>query len=343
MDTVAHDVKAGDMTEAKTEEEVWVEPMLRVDPGRFVLTTKRRKNIWDMYKAAEASFWTADEIDLAHDITDWNSLTKEEQHFLKIVLAFFAASDGIVNENLVTNFASEIQWTEARFFYGFQIAIENIHSEVYSKLLQTYVPDEVELDNLFRGIETIPAIKSKAEWAIKWFDAKRSSFAERLFAFAVVEGVFFSSSFCSIFFFKKRGLMPGLTFSNELISRDEGSHCDFACMLYRELKRPLSQERVYEIMADAVQCEKKFVNEALPISLIGMNADLMGQYVEYCADLILKKMGYKPMYDAEQPFDWITLISLEGKTNFFEKRVAEYAKMGAGDATDNAFSLVADY
>ena len=285
-----------------------------------------------MYKKAEASFWTAEELDLAHDHKDWEGMTDNERHFVSHILAFFAASDGIVNENLAQNFSNEIQIPEARCFYGFQIAIENIHSEVYSLLIDTYVRDTVQKDHLLRAIETVPCVNKKANWALKWCNPEHASFAERIVAFAAVEGIFFSGSFCAIFWLKKRGIMPGLTFSNELISRDEGLHCDFACLLYSKLQNPLPVARVTEIITHAVVMEKEFVRDALPVELIGMNSTSMCQYIEFCADRLLVALGCEKAYGATCPFDWMDLISLQGKTNFFEKRVGEYSKMGVGDA-----------
>ncbi len=322
------------------------EPMLMENPNRFTLFPIEHPNIWKAYKTAEAAFWTAEEVDLANDGKDWLTLNEDEKHFIKHVLAFFAASDGIVNENLVERFSQEVQLTEARCFYGFQIAIENIHSEVYSLLIDTYVTDKQEKMHLFRAIETVPAVKHKAEWALKWIS--NGTFAERLVAFAVVEGLFFSGSFCAIFWLKKRGLMPGLTFSNELISRDEGMHCEFACLLYGMLQHKLSQERVYEIVTDAVEIEKNFVGEALPVSLIGMNCHLMCSYIEYVADYWLIRLGYPKLYSTENPFEWMALISLQGKTNFFEKRVGEYQKAGVlnsltADSRTSSFCLDEDF
>ena len=266
---------------------------------------------------AEASFWTAEEIDLAADLVDWSEkLNDDERYFIKHILAFFAASDGIVNENLIERFASEVQYPEARFFYGFQIMIENIHSEMYSLLIDSYVKDPVEKDKLFNAIETVPCVKNKAEWALRWITESRR-FAERLVAFAVVEGIFFSGSFCAIFWLKKRGLMPGLTFSNELISRDEGMHCDFACLLYNQLEHQLSDDELYTIVGDAVTHEKEFVCEALDVALIGMNAELMSQYIEFCADRLLVALGAPKLYGTKNPFDWMELISLQGKTCAF--------------------------
>jgi len=296
-----------------------------------------------MYKKEEASFWTAEEIDLNPDLQDWeNKLNEDEKHFIKHVLAFFAASDGIVNENLAVNFMKEVQYPEARCFYGFQIMMENIHSETYSLLIDSYIKDPKEKDRLFHSIDTLPCVGKKAEWAIKWIG--NGTFAERLIAFAAVEGIFFSGSFCSIFWLKKRGLMPGLTFSNELISRDEGLHCDFACLLYSQLDNPLPKEQVTAIITNAVEIEKEFVSDALPVSLIGMNAKLMCQYIEFVADRLLVALGCEKAYNAINPFDFMELISLQGKTNFFEKRVAEYQKSGVmGKKEDNIFSLDEDF
>lgn len=298
-----------------------------------------------MYKKAEASFWTAEEIDLASDLKDWQSLSKNERHFVSHILAFFAASDGIVNENLAQNFATEIQSAEARCFYGFQIAVENIHSETYSLLIDTYIKDPQEKDYLLTAIETVPCVQKKAQWALQWCDSRHASFAERCVAFAAVEGIFFSGSFCAIFWLKKRGLMPGLAFSNELISRDEGLHCDFACLLYSKLVNQLPTERVVEIITHAVEIEKIFVVEALPVELIGMNSTLMCQYIEFCADRLLVALGCPRYYNAENPFEWMVAISLTGKANFFEKRVSDYAKSGVGNnVSDNhCFDLDADF
>jgi ribonucleoside-diphosphate reductase beta chain len=304
------------------------EKILQENPGRFVLFPIEHHDIWKLYKQQETCFWTAEEIDLKDDIYDWeNKLNEDEQHFVKHVLAFFAASDGIVNENLAMNFVNEVQYTEAKMFYGFQIMMENIHSETYSLLIDTYIKDKQEQNKLFNAIETIPAIKKKAEWAIKWINS--DSFVERLIAFAAVEGVFFSGSFCSIFWLKKRGLMPGLTFSNELISRDEGMHCDFACHLYNQhINNKLSEEKIREIICGALEVEKEFILEALPVRLIGMNSDLMSQYLEFVADRLLVSLNCSKVYNVENPFDFMQNIALQGKTNFFEKRVAEYQKAG---------------
>ena len=304
-----------------------IEPILQEDNGRFVIFPIQHHDIWEAYKLAEASIWTAEEIDLSNDLTDWENLSDGERHFISHVLAFFAASDGIVNENLAENFVKEVQYAEAKFFYGFQIMMENIHSETYSLLIDAYIKDPKEKDKLFNAIDTIPCVKKKADWALKWIDSE--SFAERIIAFAAVEGIFFSGSFCSIFWMKKRGLMPGLTFSNELISRDEGMHTDFACLLYNNhLVNKLPVERIKEIILDAVEIEKEFVTDALPVSLIGMNAKLMQQYIEFVADVLLQQLGVAKHYGTSNPFDFMEMISLQGKTNFFEKRVAEYQKAG---------------
>jgi len=308
------------------------EKILQENPGRFVLFPIEYYDIWKLYKQQQACFWTAEEIDLKDDIYDWeNKLNEDEQHFVKHVLAFFAASDGIVNENLAINFVNEVQYTESKMFYGFQIMMENIHSETYSLLIDTYIKDKQEQNKLFNAIETIPAIKKKADWAIKWINS--NSFVERLIAFAAVEGIFFSGSFCSIFWLKKRGLMPGLTFSNELISRDEGMHCDFACHLYNQhIQNKLSEKKIREIICGALEVEKEFILEALPVRLIGMNSDLMSQYLEFVTDRLLVSLNCSKVYNVENPFDFMQNIALQGKTNFFEKRVAEYQKAGVNNS-----------
>ncbi|WP_242926189.1 ribonucleoside-diphosphate reductase small subunit [Pontibacter vulgaris] len=319
-----------------------MEPILQENPNRFVLFPIQHDEVWQMYKKAEASFWTAEEIDLSQDLKDWENLNDGERHFISHVLAFFAASDGIVNENLAVNFMQEVQIPEARCFYGFQIMMENIHSETYSLLIDTYIKKQSEKDHLFNALETVPCVKKKGEWAIKWINSE--NFVERLIAFAAVEGIFFSGSFCSIFWMKKRGLMPGLTFSNELISRDEGLHCDFACLLYSMLQNKLTEARVHEIIKDAVSIEQEFVTDALPVDLIGMNAKLMSQYIEFVADRLLVALGYSKVYNATNPFDFMEMISLQGKTNFFEKRVGEYQKAGVlGGSDKNVFSLDEDF
>lgn len=304
-----------------------IEPILQDNKDRFVLFPIKHKQIWEMYKKAEASFWTAEEIDLTPDLLDWErKLKDDEKHFIKHVLAFFAASDGIVNENLAVNFMNEVQYPEARCFYGFQIMIENIHSEAYSLLIDTYIKDPVEKNYLFHAIETVPCVAKKAEWALRWIS--KGKFAERLVAFAAVEGIFFSGSFCSIFWLKKRGLMPGLSFANELISRDEGLHCDFACLLYSQLKNKLPVVVLQSIITSAVEIEREFVSDALPVKLIGMNADLMCQYIEFVADRLLVALGAPKVFNVVNPFDFMDLISMPGKTNFFERRVSEYQKSG---------------
>jgi len=302
------------------------EHILTENPGRFVVFPLKYHDIWEMYKTAEHSFWTSEEIDLSQDMTDWEEkLNDDERHYIKNVLAFFAASDGIVNENLAENFVKEVQYPEAKFFYGFQLTIENIHSETYSLLIDTYIKDNKEKDHLFNAIDTIDSVQKKAQWALKWIDSE--SFAERLIAFAAVEGIFFSGSFCSIFWLKKRGLMPGLTFSNELISRDEGLHCLFACLLHNKyIQNKVSEERIKEIICEAVEIEKEFVTDSLPVALIGMNEVLMQQYIEYVADYWLIELGCSKVYHVENPFDFMDMLSLQNKSNFFEKRVSEYQK-----------------
>ncbi len=318
------------------------EILLKENKDRFVILPINYPLIWEKYKQHEASFWTAEEIDLSGDMKDWNGLNDGERHFISHVLAFFAASDGIVNENLAVNFMSEVQLPEARCFYGFQIMMENIHSETYALLIDTYIKDPKEKDRLFHAIDTVPAVKKKAEWALRWIE--NGTFAERLVAFAAVEGIFFSGSFCSIFWMKKRGLMPGLTFSNELISRDEGLHCEFACLLYSMLKNKLTEEQVHSIIGNAVEIEKEFITDALPVDLIGMNAKLMQQYIEFVADRWLAELGYNRLFNATNPFDFMELISLQGKTNFFEKRVGEYQKSGVmNDIKANTFSIDEDF
>ncbi|KAI9596852.1 ferritin-like superfamily [Syncephalis fuscata] len=330
------------------------EPLLRPNPQRFVLFPIKYHEVWQMYKKAEASFWTVEEADLSKDMNDWEGrLNDDERHFISHVLAFFAASDGIVNENLVERFSNEVQIPEARCFYGFQIMIENIHSEMYSLLIDTYIRDPAQRSYLFDAIDTIPCVRKKADWALRWISDKQSTFAERLVAFAAVEGIFFSGSFASIFWLKKRGLMPGLTFSNELISRDEGLHCDFACLLFSLLQNKPSVETVTSIITEAVGIEIEFLTDALPVRLIGMNADLMARYIEFVADRLLVALGCPKIYHAENPFDFMDMISLQGKTNFFEKRVSDYQKSGVmsnsktgnrnENENDNMFTLDADF
>ena len=322
-----------------------VEPILQENKNRFVIFPIKHQDIWEWYKKMEASFWTAEEIDLSQDLNDWNNkLNHDEKYFIKHILAFFAASDGIVNENLAENFVNEVQYAEAKFFYGFQIMMENIHSETYSLLIDTYVKDEAEKADLFNALEVFPAIKKKADWAIKWIDS--DSFAERLIAFAAVEGIFFSGAFCAIFWLKKRGLMPGLTFSNELISRDEGVHCDFAVHLHNHhLVNKVPKDRIRTIIVDALTIEREFITESLPVSLIGMNSNLMTQYLEFVTDRLLVELGCEREYNTPNPFDFMDMISLQGKTNFFEKKVAEYQKAGvmnSGNGTVDAQKISFD-
>lgn len=319
--------------------------MEKKNTKRYVLYPIEYPELWDMYKKALASFWSVEEVDLGHDMKDWENLTEDEKHFISHVLAFFASSDGIVNENLAQNFMKDIDIPEAKCFYGFQIAIENIHSEMYSLLLTTYIRDTEQREHLFNAIETIPCVQKKAEWALRWIE-KPTSFAERLVAFAAVEGIFFSGSFCAIFWLKKRNLMPGLCFSNELISRDEGLHCDFACLLYHQLKLYIPEKTIHSIIYEAVQCEKEFINEALHVSVIGMNADLMTQYIEFVADRLLNELGCSKLFHVINPFPWMELISLNGKTNFFERRVGEYAKANVSTmkkSGDKIFKMDEDF
>jgi ribonucleoside-diphosphate reductase beta chain len=320
-----------------------IEPILQENKDRFVIFPIQHNDLWEWYKKQQACFWTAEEIDLHQDLDDWNNkLSDDERYFIKHILAFFAASDGIVNENLAENFVNEVQYSEAKFFYGFQIMMENIHSETYSLLIDTYIKNDDEKNKLFKAIEVFPAIKKKADWALKWIES--DSFAERLIAFAAVEGIFFSGSFCSIFWLKKRGLLPGLTFSNELISRDEGMHCDFAVHLHNNhLKNKVSKERIKEIIISALDIEREFITESLPVSLIGMNAKLMTQYLEFVTDRLLLEFGCEKEYNATNPFDFMEMISLEGKTNFFEKRVSEYQKAGVKSGGTGSISFDADF
>ncbi|PIY08007.1 MAG: ribonucleoside-diphosphate reductase [Flexibacter sp. CG_4_10_14_3_um_filter_32_15] len=328
-----------------SSKELLHEPLLAENPNRFVLFPIKHDDIWQMYKQAEASFWTAEEIDLSNDMKDWSTMSDNERHFVKHVLAFFAASDGIVNENLVVNFMKEVQLPEARCFYGFQVMMENVHAETYSLLIDSYIKGTKEKDYLFNALENLPCVAKKGDWALRWIES--DNFAERLVAFAAVEGIFFSGSFCSIFWLKKRGLMPGLSFSNELISRDEGLHCDFACLLYNNyIENKLPKERILEIITDAVKIEQEFVTDAIPVSLIGMNADLMKQYIEFVADRLLGELNCEKQYGSHNPFPFMEMISLQGKTNFFEKRVAEYQKAGVMNSTNDdspKFSLDEDF
>ena len=316
------------------------EPLFKENPNRFVLFPIKWPEIWSMYKKALASIWTVEELDLTKDLNDWNKLNNNEKYFIEHILAFFAGSDGIVIENLAQRFCNDIQVPEAKCFYGFQIAIENIHSETYSLLIDTLVKDNEKKKNLFNAIETIPSIKKKAAWAMKWINDEHSNFAKRLIAFACVEGIFFSGSFCSIFWLKKRGIMPGLTFSNELISRDEGLHTDFACLMYSLLKNKLEPSTIYEIVKEAVEIEKEFIIESIPCKLIGMNATMMSEYIEFVADRLVLQLGLKKIYSAKNPFNFMEMISIEGKTNFFEKRVGEYSK--AGVSGENNKELIFD-
>jgi ribonucleoside-diphosphate reductase beta chain len=323
------------------------EPILTENKSRFVLFPIKYHDIWDLYKKSVSCFWVTEEVTLSDDIGDWNNkLTADERHFISYILAFFSSSDGIVNENLAATFLKEVQIPESRSFYGCQIMIENIHSEMYSLLIDTYIKDEQEKLTLFNAIETIPAIQAKAEWALKWI-TKSKSFAERLVAFAIVEWVFFSGSFCSIFWLKKRGLMPGLTFSNELISRDEGLHVTHACLLYSKLVNKLPQDHVHQMMTEAIVLEKEFILSALPVRLLGMNSDSMSEYIEFITDKLLYDLGYDKLYNTKNPFDFMELISLQSKTNFFEKRVSEYAKSGVSMASkvgeSDVFTMDADF
>jgi ribonucleoside-diphosphate reductase beta chain len=320
-----------------------LEPILAPNKDRFVIFPIKHHDIWDWYKKQEASFWTAEEVDLDQDVIDWNTkLTHDEKYFIKHILAFFAASDGIVNENLAENFISEVQYPEAKFFYGFQLMMEQIHSEVYSLLIDTYIDNEKEKDELFRAIEIFPAIAEKANWALKWIES--DSFAERLIAFSAVEGIFFSGAFCSIFWMKKRGLLPGLTFSNELINRDEGLHADFAVHLHQNhIINKVSKERITEILTNALDIERVFITESLPVSLIGMNAKLMTQYLQFVTDRLLVEYGCDKVYNVTNPFDFMEMISLEGKTNFFEKRVSEYQKAGVKSGGTGSIAFDVDF
>ena len=319
-----------------------VEPLLTSNEQRYVMFPIKNKVIWSMYKKQVECFWRAEEVDLSKDLSSWSTLNADEQFFIKMVLAFFAAADGIVNENLVERFMSEVQLSEARAFYGFQIAMENIHSEMYSLLIDTYIRDEIEKTQLFEALQNYPCIKKKADWAIRWINDKQSSFATRLVAFACVEGLFFSGAFCSIYWLKKRGKMPGLTFSNELISRDEALHTEFAIFLYKQLQNPLAEDIIHAIMREAVTIEQEFICEALPCRLISMNSKLMSQYIEFIADRLIIQLGYAPIYNSKNPFDFMELISMEGKTNFFEKRVGEYA-LATKTMDDSVFDMDATF
>ncbi len=320
------------------------EILLSEEEKRYVIFPIKYPEVWKMYKKAEANFWTAEELDLTKDLNDFNvKMNDGERYFIENVLAFFAASDGIVNENLVERFCNEVKILEAKFFYGFQIAVENIHSETYSLLIDTYVKDQKKKDKLFNAIDTIPSVKKKVDWALKWINDDSATFGTRVIAFAAVEGIFFSGSFCSIFWLKKRGLMPGLCHSNELISRDEGLHTEFAVLMYSMLKNKPSKEIILKIIQEAVELEKEFITESLPCDLIGMNKDLMKQYIEYVSDRLLLMLGLEKVYKVENPFEWMELIAVQGKTNFFEKRVGEYANIANSEKKDNVFSLDSDF
>jgi ribonucleoside-diphosphate reductase beta chain len=320
------------------------EVLLSEEEKRYVIFPIKHEPFWEMYKKAQANFWTAEELDLTKDLKDYNNLSNDEKHFLNNILAFFAASDGIVNENLVERFCNEVQILEAKFFYGFQIAIENIHSDTYSLLIDTYIKDLTLKNKLLNAVETIPSVHKKAEWALKWISDK-SDFSKRVIAFACVEGIFFSGAFCSIFWLKKRGLMPGLCHSNELISRDEGLHTEFAVLMHHSLKNKCSDKDILEIVREAVSIEKEFITESLPCKLIGMNNDLMIEYIEYIADRLLLMLGLDKIYNAKNPFDWMEAISIQGKTNFFEKRVGEYSNVANPNANseDNKFEIDEDF
>ena len=320
----------------------FVEPILKPDDNRFVMFPIKHNDIWEMYKRQVDCFWRSEEIDLSKDLGDWEKLSSDEQHFIKMIIAFFAGSDGLVLENLASRFMHDVQISEARAFYGFQIAMENIHSETYSLLIDTYIRDGDEKARLFNGIENFPCINKKAEWAKKWIADKRSSFASRLVAFAVIEGIFFSGAFCSIYWLKKRGLMPGLTFSNELISRDEALHTEFAVLLYSKLQKKLNKKRIYEIIKEAVDIEKEFITDAIPCRMIGMNSGLMSQYVEFVADRLCLQLGYDKVYNAQNPFDFMELISIETKVNFFERTNSEYA-LANKKIDEDIFDLSSDF
>jgi ribonucleotide reductase beta subunit family protein with ferritin-like domain len=325
-----------------TTEPHFIEPLLKPDDNRFVMFPIQHQDIWKMYKKQMDCFWRAEEINLAQDLGDWATLSADEKHFISMVLAFFAASDGLVLENLASRFMNDVQVSEARAFYGFQIAMENIHSETYSILIDTYIRDASEKTKLFNAIENYPCIAKKANWAKKWIGDNRSSFASRLVAFAAIEGIFFSSSFASIYWIKKRGLMPGLTFSNELISRDEALHTEFAVLLYNKLVKKLNKKRIYEIIQEAVEIEKEFITEAIPCRMIGMNANLMTQYIEFVADRLIVQLGYDKIYNTSNPFDFMELISIESKVNFFERTNAEYA-LANKSIDKNIFELIAEF
>jgi ribonucleoside-diphosphate reductase subunit M2 len=321
---------------------IQTEPLLAPDDNRFVMFPIKYQDVWEMYKKQIDCFWRAEEIDLSKDLVHWDSLNQDEKHFISMILAFFAASDGIVLENLASRFMNEVQVSEARAFYGFQIAMENIHSHTYSLLIETYIKDKEEKHQLFNAIENFPCIKKKSDWAQKWIHDNRSSFATRLVAFACIEGIFFSGAFCSIYWLKKRGLMPGLTFSNELISRDEALHCEFAVLLYSKLVKKVDKARIHEIVKEAVEIETEFICEALPCRLIGMNSEMMTQYIQFVADRLCVQLGYKKIYNVSNCFDWMELISLEGKTNMFERKISEYS-LANKTQTNDAFDFTEDF
>ena len=319
-----------------------IEQLLTPDDNRYVMFPIKHEDIWKMYKKQVDCFWRAEEIDLSKDIVHWDTLNRDEKYFISMILAFFAASDGIVLENLALRFMGDVQNSEARAFYGFQIAMENIHSETYSLLIETYIKDKEEKSRLFNAIENFSCIKKKSDWAQKWIKDNRSGFATRLIAFACVEGIFFSGAFCSIYWLKKRGLMPGLTFSNELISRDEALHCEFAVLLYSKLMNKVKKSRVHEIIKEAVEIENEFICEALPCRLIGMNSMLMNQYIQFCADRLCVQLGYEKIYNVLNPFDFMELISLEGKVNFFERLNDSYA-LANKNKDENVFEFNEDF
>jgi ribonucleoside-diphosphate reductase beta chain len=326
------------------KDDSFIEPILKENPNRFTLFPIMKQKLYQQYKNHVSVFWTVEEIDLSKDLKDWEKLTKNEQHFIKNVLAFFAGSDGIVQENLASRFMREIQLPEARSFYSVQLMLESIHSELYSLLIDTYIDDKDEKAHLFKATDTIPCVKKKADWAKKWIESLDENFATRLVAFAIVEGIFFSGAFCAIYWIKERGLMPGLTTSNEFIARDEGLHTTFACSLYEEIVQKLPEEKVHKIIKEAVEIEKEFITESLPCNMIGMNAVLMAQYIEFVADRLLTQLGYSKVWGSTNPFDFMERISLEGKDNFFEKRVTSYAKAGVGKTREEmSFNLDADF
>lgn len=319
--------KSPDIVEVVNKMSKKKEKILEEIENKYVIYPITNSDIWEMYKKSLSTFWIPEEIDMSEDCRDWEKMNEKEKHFISYILAFFASSDGIVNENLFENFSKEIKIPEAKFFYGFQIAMENIHAETYSLLIDTYIKNKTEKDFIFNSLKNISCIKQKANWMFKWFDTSLS-FAERLIAFACVEGIFFSGAFCSIFWLKQRGIMKGLTFSNELISRDEGLHCDFACLLYSKIEHKLSKERIYEIVNESILIESVFISDSIPVELIGMNSKMMIEYIKFCADRLIVQLGYEKLYNVENPFDWMVSISLQGKTNFFEKKVSEYSKFG---------------